>query len=203
MTKRAAIEGVVANLRKLDWPADGFRVLVVADNCTDSTAALARTAGAEVLERHDPARRGKGYALDFAFHTSQALGWADAVVVVDADTEVSANLLEAFAGRIDDGAKAIQAHYGVLNPQASWRTRLAGHRHGRISPSAFARARTLAALLRDTRQRLVRYSPASAPGAVSGVLPDRGHRIRNRRGPRRLSRALCGRSAGRRDDGVG
>jgi len=118
------IEGVVANLRKLDWPADGFRVLVVADNCTDSTAALARAAGAEVLERRDPTRRGKGYALDFAFHTSQARGWADAVAVVDADTEVSANLLEAFAGRIDDGAKAVQAHYGVLNPHASWRTRL-------------------------------------------------------------------------------
>src|SRR4029077_10387036 len=73
-----AIEGVVANLRKLDWPADGFRVLVVADNCTDTTAALARAAGAEVLERNDPTRRGKGYALAFAFHTSQAHGWADA-----------------------------------------------------------------------------------------------------------------------------
>lgn len=120
----AAIEGVVANLRKLDWPADGFRVLVVADNCTDSTAALARACGATVLERRDPTRRGKGYALDFALHTSQAHGWADAVVVVDADTEVSANLLEAFAARIENGTKAIQAHYDVLNPQASWRTRL-------------------------------------------------------------------------------
>lgn len=120
----AAIEGVVANLRKLDWPADGFRVLVVADNCTDSTAALARSAGAEVLERHDTQRRGKGYALDFAFRASQAHGWAYAVVVVDADTEVSANLLEALAARIENGAKAVQAHYGVLNSQASWRTRL-------------------------------------------------------------------------------
>jgi len=120
----AAIEGVVANLRKLDWPADGFRVLVVADNCTDSTAALARAAGAEVLERKDIQRRGKGHALDFAFQASQARGWAYAVVVVDADTEVSENLLEAFAARIESGAKAIQAHYGVLNSHASWRTRL-------------------------------------------------------------------------------
>lgn len=135
----AAIQGVVANLRKLDWPADGFRVLVVADNCTDSTAALARKAGAEVLERNDTTRRGKGYALDFAFHLSQVYAWADAVVVVDADTEVSANLLEAFAGRIDDGAKAIQAHYGVLNPQASWRTRLMA-----IAMAAFHRVRSRA-----------------------------------------------------------
>ena len=121
-----------------------FRVLVVADNCTDSTAALARAAGAEVLERDDTERRGKGYALDFAFHASQAHGWADAVVVVDADTEVSANLLEAFAARIENGAKAIQAHYGVLNCTGFMAHASHGHRHGFVSPGAFARARTSA-----------------------------------------------------------
>jgi len=135
----AAIAGVVASLRKLDWPADGFRVLVVADNCTDSTAALARAAGAEVLERHDATLRGKGHALDFAFRASQAHGWAYAVVVVDADTEVSANLLEAFAARIENGATAIQAHYGVLNPLASWRTRLMA-----IAMASFHRVRSRA-----------------------------------------------------------
>ena len=57
--EETVIQGVVANLRRLDWPADGFRILVVADNCTDSTAALARAAGAEVLERHDTKLRGK------------------------------------------------------------------------------------------------------------------------------------------------
>src|SRR6185369_8823499 len=46
----AVIKNAVVSLRNLDWPTDGFRVLVVADNCTDSTAALARGAGAEVLE---------------------------------------------------------------------------------------------------------------------------------------------------------
>ena len=135
----AVIEGVVANLRKLDWPADGFRVLVVADNCTDSTAALARAAGAEVLERHDTEHRGKGHALDFAFRASRAKGWAYAVVVVDADTEVSANLIEAFAARIENGAKAVQAHYGVLNSQASWRTRLMS-----IALASFHRVRSRA-----------------------------------------------------------
>lgn len=120
----AGIQNVIANLRKLDWPVDGYRILVVADNCTDATAALARAAGAEVLERHDSALRGKGYALDFAFQASQASGWAYAVIVIDADSEVSPNLLEAFSSRIESGAKAIQAHYGVLNARVSWRTRL-------------------------------------------------------------------------------
>jgi cellulose synthase/poly-beta-1,6-N-acetylglucosamine synthase-like glycosyltransferase len=120
----AVIERTVSSLRKLDWPAACFRVLVIADNCSDDTAARARLAGAEALERQDPTNRGKGYALAFAFAQSRAKGWADAVVVIDADAEVSTNLLEAFAARIEQGADAIQAHYGVLNPWASWRTRL-------------------------------------------------------------------------------
>ena len=44
--------------------ANGDRLLVVADNCSDDTAAVARAAGAEVTERSDVERRGKGYALD-------------------------------------------------------------------------------------------------------------------------------------------
>lgn len=131
------ISGVVANLHKLDWPADGYRILVVADNCVDSTAERARAAGAKVLVRRDPEYRGKGYALSFAFEASRTHGWADAVVVVDADTEASANLLEAFAARIEVGAKAVQAHYGVLNAQASWRTRLLS-----IAMAAFHRVRS-------------------------------------------------------------
>ena len=118
------IEACVASLRRLDWPAEQYRVLVVADNCSDATASLAHAAGAIVLERHDEVLRGKGHALAHAFEASRVHGSAYAVVVVDADTEVSTNLLEAFAARIEIGAKAIQARHGVLNAQASWRTRL-------------------------------------------------------------------------------
>jgi cellulose synthase/poly-beta-1,6-N-acetylglucosamine synthase-like glycosyltransferase len=120
----SVIERTVSSLRKVDWPSDRFRILVIADNCTDQTAALARVAGATVLERHDASLRGKGYALHFAFRSSREQAWADAVIVVDADAEVSSNLVSAFAARIEGGIHAIQAHYGILNPMASWRTRL-------------------------------------------------------------------------------
>jgi cellulose synthase/poly-beta-1,6-N-acetylglucosamine synthase-like glycosyltransferase len=99
-------------------------VIVIADNCSDATSSIATQAGAKVFERTNPELRGKGYALKFAFERSAAEAWADAVVVIDADAEASANLLEAFAARIERGARAVQAHYGVLNPFASWRTRL-------------------------------------------------------------------------------
>jgi len=118
------IERTVQSLRGIEYPADQFRIQVIADNCKDDTAALARGAGAAVWERHDLSARGKGYALKFAYEKVLAEGWADAVVVVDADTEVSRNLLSAFAARLHQGAGAVQAFYGVLNPQASWRTRL-------------------------------------------------------------------------------
>lgn len=114
----------ITSLKRLDWPQERFRVLVVADNCTDATADIARAAGATVIERCDPDHRGKGRALSFAFQESREANRADAVVVVDADSEASSNLLEAFAARIECGAHAVQAHYGVLNPGASWRTRL-------------------------------------------------------------------------------
>ena len=114
----------IASLRSIDWPADRFRVLVLADNCTDDTAVVAQAAGAEVLVRVDPAKRGKGYALQYAFSASASAKRADAVVVVDADSEVSANILQAFAARIASGSNAVQSHYGVRNPLASWRTRL-------------------------------------------------------------------------------
>lgn len=122
--EEAGIARTVENLSRVDWPGALRRILVVADNCSDATAERAREAGATVLERHDTERRGKGYALAYAFEKSQADGFAEAVVVIDADTVVSPNLLAAFARRLEDGAQAVQAHYGVMNPTASWRTRL-------------------------------------------------------------------------------
>jgi hypothetical protein len=87
-------------------------VVVVADNCTDATAAVARDAGATVLVRDDKARRGKSYALEFALeHLRSRTEQCDAVAVVDADSEVSPDFFTALAARFESGAQAVQVHY--------------------------------------------------------------------------------------------
>lgn len=125
----AVIERTIKSLQAMVWPDNQYRVTVIADNCVDDTAVLARAAGAEVWERHDTVRRGKGFALELGYNRTLDESWADAVVVIDADTEVTPNLLSAFSARLSsrDGTRirALQAYSGVLNPRVNWRTRLA------------------------------------------------------------------------------
>ena len=101
------------SLRRLDYPQSRFQIVVVADNCTDRTAQVARECGARVMERHDTTLRGKGYALQFAFDklAEEAPHAWNAAVVVDADTQVTPNLLQAFANRLGGGERAVQAAY--------------------------------------------------------------------------------------------
>ncbi|MEB2347261.1 MAG: glycosyltransferase [Comamonadaceae bacterium] len=66
----------------------GDTLLVVADNCGDETARIARAAGATVVERADAERRGKGYALDFGVRHLAGGRVYDALLIVDADCSV-------------------------------------------------------------------------------------------------------------------
>lgn len=95
------------SLAVLDYPAEMVRVCVIADNCTDGTAAAARAVGAECLERRDSAKRGKGYALAFGFAHVLAAE-PDAVLVLDADCELSSDALLALDAALAEGADAVQ-----------------------------------------------------------------------------------------------
>lgn len=122
----AGIAATINSLAAVDWPAEALRILVLADNCSDDTAARARAAGARVIERDDPAHRGKGYALALAFTTLINEGWSEAVIVVDADSVVSTNIVSAVVAHLARPGHwgAVQVFYGVRNPLASWRTQL-------------------------------------------------------------------------------
>ena len=121
--EEGAIARAVGSIRDADRSGLVVTVTVVADNCTDHTAALAAAAGARVIERIDPDRRGKGFALDLAFRQLLSEG-VDAVLVVDADTVVDRQLLGEAAAAFAAGADAVQARYLVRNADDSARTRL-------------------------------------------------------------------------------
>jgi cellulose synthase/poly-beta-1,6-N-acetylglucosamine synthase-like glycosyltransferase len=94
--------------------APGDRVLVVADNCSDETAERARAAGAEVIERVDTARRGKGYALAFGSdHLAQQP--PDVVIIVDADCHLTPGAIDALVQTATATQRPAQADY-VLQP---------------------------------------------------------------------------------------
>ncbi len=116
----AGVRATVESLLALDWPRGALDVVVVADNCSDDTAAHAAVAGARVLERRDPQRPGKGRALAWALaRLGEEERRPDAVVFVDADCAATPNLVRAFAARWGDGARAVQSRYLVANAAAS------------------------------------------------------------------------------------
>jgi cellulose synthase/poly-beta-1,6-N-acetylglucosamine synthase-like glycosyltransferase len=105
--------GVSSALKELG-PED--RLLVIADNCSDDTAQIARDLGSDVIERHDDSRRGKGYALDYGL--SHLAGDApEVVMVVDADCELAAGSLATLARRCADSGRPQQALDLMLQPE--------------------------------------------------------------------------------------
>jgi len=121
------VENIAQCLRSLlacNLGAHKVTLVVIADNCEDETAALARQEGARVLERHDPDHRGKGRALYFAFETLMKEDF-DAYVVVDADTVVEDNFIAEFAGHFQSGSDAVQCRNLQVDYEGSNLSRVA------------------------------------------------------------------------------
>src|SRR5262249_33181769 len=123
--EEALIGRCLASLREQTYPHSLYRVVVIADNCSDRTAQLATAAGAEVMERHDARALGKGHALRWAMDRLLAADPPpDGIVVVEADSIADGARLAGLAAARADGAEAAQAEYLVLPADTSIRSRL-------------------------------------------------------------------------------
>ena len=117
------IAQLVENLRNMDYPQELFDIYVVADNCSDKTAILARKAGAIVFQRYNDKKRGKGYALEWLFAKIASLKKDyDAVVIFDADNLVKKNFLLEMNNKLCDGEKIVQGYIDSKNPYDTWVT---------------------------------------------------------------------------------
>jgi 1,2-diacylglycerol 3-beta-glucosyltransferase len=113
----------VESLLAQTYPRDLYRVVVIADNCTDRTAAVASAAGAEVMVRHQPDARGKGQALRWAMDRVLAAAVApDAAVVVDADSLADPTMLSALESELAAGHEVVQADYDLIADRESPRS---------------------------------------------------------------------------------
>ncbi len=112
------IRAVMAQLRT------GDRLIVVADNCSDDTAAIAQSLGAEVLERSDPALRGKGYALEFGRAELRGQD-GQVMIILDADCIPQPGALIRLASRAAAEQAVVQGAYLLTpSPSASTNVRL-------------------------------------------------------------------------------
>ena len=176
----AGIAATVASLRALDYPAAQFRILVIADNCTDDTAARARAAGATVLEREHATEKGKGYALAHGYAASAAdrrgQRSGGGRCGYERVGEPPPRLQCPVHGRRRRGAGGVRCaeRAGVVAHAAD------GDRAHDVPHGALAGPRTPGPVLRTAGQRHGVHARPAAPCAAAGVLDRRGRGVRHR-----------------------
>ncbi|MBR2214815.1 MAG: glycosyltransferase family 2 protein [Selenomonadaceae bacterium] len=117
----AVIGQLVDNLKQLDYPKELYDVFVIADNCSDDTAIIAKRGGAIVYERTHPTKKSKGYALEWMFAKLFKLQRQyDGIVIFDADNLVHPRFLLEMNNRLCKGDKIIQGYLDAKNPYDTW-----------------------------------------------------------------------------------
>ena len=121
--EEAVVGNLVESLKNQDYPKDLYDIYVIADNCTDNTAKIAREKGAIVYERFDSEKKTKGYALQwFLQQKIQENAPYDAFFVFDADNIVDKGFIKAMNKKLCQGEDVVQGYRDIKNPTDSWVT---------------------------------------------------------------------------------
>lgn len=116
--EESVIAQLIESIKKQDYPSDLIDIFVVADNCTDNTAEVAKKAGAIVYERNDLDKRGKSYALQFIFdiiHSQYTDQDYKGYFYFDADNLLSRNYISEMNKAVNAGEKIINSHRAPKN----------------------------------------------------------------------------------------
>ncbi len=121
--EEAVIGNLLESLKNQEYPKDLYDIYVIADNCTDNTAKIARDAGAIVYERFDSTNKTKGYALQwFLDQKIKENADYDAFFVFDSDNIVDKNFIKAMNKKLCQGEDVVQGYRDIKNPSDSWVT---------------------------------------------------------------------------------
>ncbi len=115
------IANLIESLNKQDYPKDMYDIYVIADNCTDRTAQIAKDAGAIVYERVDAINRTKGHALNWFLRKKiDENADYDAFCVFDADNIIDKNFIKNMNKKLCQGEDVVQGYRDIKNPTDSW-----------------------------------------------------------------------------------
>ena len=121
--EEAVIGNLVESLKHQNYNKDLYDIYVIADNCTDNTARVAKEAGAIVYERFDETKKTKGYALDwFLKQKIEENAPYDAFFVFDADNIVHPDFIKNMNKKLCQGEDVVQGYRDIKNPTDSWIT---------------------------------------------------------------------------------
>lgn len=120
--EEAVIANLVKSIKDQDYPSELIDIFVVADACTDETAARAREAGAIVYERNDLARKGKSWVMDYGFKRilKEYPGRYEAFIIFDADNLLSRDYVSIMNDAFDQGYLVLTSYRNSKNFGSSW-----------------------------------------------------------------------------------
>ena len=117
------IGNLIESIKKQDYPAELLTTFVVADNCTDNTAKIAREKGAFCYERFDDERKTKGYALQFLFQQIErdyGIEYFEGYFIFDADNLLDRKYVARMNDAFDEGEKIITSYRATKNFDENW-----------------------------------------------------------------------------------